>query len=777
MNRFAPRSSGTEVNNVAAAPAATLPLSLGGLACGFLLWSTAIAPLSAQDPAPREPSVEPTATEDANDGAPTLDEVVVTAQRRSQNAREVPVAVSVLAPEPLQAIGASARDITALGAQVPSLHAETSFGRTFPRFYIRGLGNTDFDLNASQPVSLVYDGVVLENPTLKGYPVFDLDRVEVLRGPQGTLFGRNTPGGVVTFESARPTFSPDGYARFGYGRFDTFNVEAAGGDAIGEHSAARLSALYQRRSDISSNNRIENDRREGFEELAVRGQWLWQPHDGFEALLQARARSLDGGSQVYRANSLAPGRGGAVDGFDRFSLDHDARPELEVDTFGVNARLRWDFGDLRVVSISAYESVDSFARGDVDGGFGADFAPPAGPGSIPFPAETGDGIPDHRQITQEIRVESTDSGPFDWQLGAFVFDESLDIENFSYDTLGGSVQNGFARQHQDNRAYAVFASGGYAVHPRVRLGGGLRFTRDEKDFSAERLVSPIGAGPLGPIVSDPADNHLGGDINLTWSASDAVNVYGRVASAFRAPAIQGRLLFGDVVSVADSEEILSWEVGLKADLFDRRARLNVAAFRYTLDDAQLTAVGGQANFNTLINAEEVVGSGVEAELEARLGERFTIAAGASYNDTEIRDRALGVQPCASGCTVLDPVGMLDGTVSVDGNSLPQAPRWIAQARADYRQDIGAGELLVSGDVTYRSEVSFFLYRSIEFTGPALTEVGARVAYAWKDGQREIALYGRNLFDEIEPVGGIDFNNLTGFYNEPRVIGIEFVARL
>ncbi|MDQ3617296.1 MAG: TonB-dependent receptor [Pseudomonadota bacterium] len=713
----------------------------------------------------------------ASDDARTLDTIVVTAQRRSEDARQVPLSVSVIAPGQLQAIGSSARDITALAAHAPSLHAESSFGRTFPRFYIRGLGNSDFDLNAAQPVSLVYDGVVMENPALKGFPVFDLNRVEVLRGPQGTLFGRNTPGGVVAFESVRPRFTRDGYARIGYGRFDTFNVEAAAGDTVSENSAARVSALYQRRSHISTNTARPDDRREGFTDRALRGQWLWQPNQDFEALLQLRARSLDGGSQVYRANSIVPGRGGTVPGFDRHSLDQDAVPTLRVDTVGASARLRWDLPGMRVLSISAYESVDMFARGDVDGGFGAAFAPPSGPGLIPFPAESGDGIPAHRQLTQEMRVESTGDSRADWQLGAFVFDESLDIDNVSYDTLNASVQNGFARQHQDNRAYAVFGSAGIAITPRWRLGGGLRFTRDEKDFRAERLTSPIGAGALAPITRNPSDSHLGGDLNLTWAATGAINVYGRVASGFRAPAIQGRLLFGDTVSVADSERILSWETGLKADLLDRRARLTVGAFQYTLDDAQLTAVGGQTNFNTLLNAERVAGSGVEIELEVRLGDNFTLAGGGSYNATKIRDRALAVQPCAIGCTVLDPPGMAAGTVSIDGNRLPQAPRWTGQLRGDYRRAFGAGELLLHADVAHRSEVKFFLYDSPEFTGAALTEVGARVAYAWNDGRREVAVFGRNLLDEVKVIGGVDFNNFTGFYNEPRVLGVELVVRL
>ncbi|MBA3838170.1 MAG: TonB-dependent receptor, partial [Zymomonas sp.] len=129
------------------------------------------------------------------------DDVVVTAQRREERLKDVPISVATLGGDRLNVVQAGGNDIRNLAGRVPSLNVESSFGRAFPRFYIRGLGNTDFDLNASQPVSLVYDDVVLENPILKGFPIFDLQRVEVLRGPQGTLFGRNTPAGIVKFDT------------------------------------------------------------------------------------------------------------------------------------------------------------------------------------------------------------------------------------------------------------------------------------------------------------------------------------------------------------------------------------------------------------------------------------------------------------------------------------------------------------------------------------------------------------------------------------------------
>jgi len=325
--------------------------------------------------------------------------------------------------------------------------------------------------------------------------------------------------------------------------------------------------------------------------------------------------------------------------------------------------------------------------------------------------------------------------------------------------------------------YALFGAAGYQIDERWRVAGGLRYTDDSKEFYAERLVSPIGAGPLARIEASPSDQQTSGDFSLSFSASDAVQLYGRYATGFRAPAIQGRLLFGDVVSIADSETVRSLELGMKADLWDQRARLNVSVFDYQVNDLQLTAVGGQTNFNTLINADRANGRGVEVELEALLSQNLSVSAGGSYNRTELDDPNLAVQPCGSPCTVLDPVGRTPGTVLIDGNPLPQSPKWTANLSGRYGVEIGAGEWYVQSDWAYRSEVNFFLYESREFVGDPLLQGGLRLGYIWGGGRYEAALLGRNILDEIETVGGVDSNNLTGFVNTPRYVGAEFTVRL
>ena len=732
---------------------------------------------------------EPAALADDATDPSALEVISVTAQRRVEDAQDVPIAITTVSDEKLDIMGSGGEDIRFLSGRLPSLVIESSFGRAFPRFYIRGLGNTDFDFNASQPVSLVYDEVVQENPILKGFPIFDLDQIEMLRGPQGTLFGRNTPAGLIKFESRKPEQESSGYAQIGIGSYSSVNFEGAAGGALGPAWSARIAGMAQHRDDWVDNSfRGEKDALEGYDEYAARLQLAYEGSDSFDALFNLHARSLEGTARLFRANLFAPGTNQIAGGFDRDRIAIDADNSQELDSHGGSARLSWDWGRITMHSVTGYESAEIYSRGDIDGGFGAVFAPPFGPGFIPFTAESADGLPDHSQFTQEFRWESNDWGALDWQAGVFYFDEELTIESFNYDTLApGKPQNGYAIQSQDNQAWAGFGSLEYDVSDDFILRGGLRYTSDEKDFVAERFQSPLaflGVGPIGPISASTDDSDVSWDVSGTWEMSEDTNVFARVARGFRAPSIQGRVLFGDIVSVADTETVLSYEAGIKADLFDRRARASFTVFRYDVHDQQLTAVGGGTNFNTLLNADKVAGQGFEFDLEAFVTDNLLLTFGTSYNDTEIDDADLAVQVCGATfgapplCTVTDPTVVVGGATLalIDGNSLPNAPRWVANVTARYGIPMGNdGEFFIYTDWAYRSEVSFFLYNSAEFTGDPLLEGGLRLGYNWNYGRYEVALFGRNILDETDVVGGIDFNNLTGFVNEPRIIGVEFKA--
>ena len=709
-----------------------------------------------------------------------LEDIVVTARKREQRSFEVPLSVSTLRGEKFDTIRSSGMDVRFLSNRTPSLQMESSFGRIFPRFYIRGLGNTDFDLNASQPVSVLYDGVVLENALLKGFPAFDLDRVEVLRGPQGTLFGRNTPAGTVKFESARPTQAFEGYGRLNYGRFNSTNFEGAvSGPIVRSVLSARLSVLAQYRDDWVDNEHTgEDDTLGGHRDFAGRLQLLWTPTPELEARLKFHARDLDGTARLFRANILSKGEGGLVQDFARDSIAHDGRNEQTLSTQGLSAEVHYAIGDFQLISLTGFEQLTNFARGDIDGGYGAAFLPVSGPGEIPFPSETASGIPNLQQFSQELRLMSPAARHLTYQFGLYYFSEFVEMEDFNYDTLAEGALDGIARQEQKATAAAAFAALTFQMLEELELGAGLRLSHDVKDYTAWRNQAPAvtEAGPLAPIHKNPQATVWSGDMSLRYQVAPNVQTYLRAARGFRAPSIQGRLLFGDAVTVADTETILSFEGGTKLRLWEQRLHLNMAAFHYFMQDQQLTAVGGETNFNRLVNADSTIGRGVEAELTLLPITGLEVSAGLSYNQTRINDPNLAVQGCGAPCTMLDPP-VAEGIYAIDGNSLPQAPKWIADVALRYVLDLPAGvRLIASTDWAYRSRVRFFLYDSVEFTDDWLLMGGVRLACLLPYSDIEVALIGRNILNDTSPTGGIDFNNLTGYVNEARFWSLELVRR-
>ncbi|WP_439569477.1 TonB-dependent receptor [Sphingopyxis sp.] len=733
------------------------------------------APAAAQD-APTTPA--------ADDG--TLGEIIVTAQRREENLQDIPVSVDVVSGAKLDAINSGGGDIRALAGRVPSLNIESSFGRTFPRFYIRGLGNTDFDLNASQPVSLVYDDVVLENPILKGFPIFDIDRVEVLRGPQGTLFGRNTPAGIVKFDSVRPD-RDGGYIKGSYGRFDSINVEGAAGGHLSDTVSARLSAMYQRRSDWVDNLATpdKNDL-EGYEDVAIRGQIQFEPSDAFKLRLTGQYRNFDGTARVFRANIFRPGSNdlifypgvqnpgqppAAPVDFDRNVVRTDGINYQKLELYNAAATMDYDLGPVTLTSVTAYWNGNYDSRGDIDGGFGAAFLPNSGPGIIPFPAQSQDQVPSLDQFSQEIRIASN-GGAIDYQAGVFYFDEDIDIGSINYDNPTDTTPSVVALQRQESRAWGVFGSVTVPVTEQFKLTAGARYNNDKRDMVVNRTGF---FGAIGTGSASVDDENLTWDLSARYEASDSVNVYARVAKGYRAPSIQGRALFvfttvQDAISTADSETIMSYEAGIKTE-FNRRVRFNLSGFVYDLKNAQLTAVGGASNAARLINVDNVHGYGFEAELDARPIDNMTLTAGISYNNARIDDPNAFITGCGGGCTVTDPVRPgSPGIYSIDGNQLPQAPKWSVNWTAGYGVPVGDGEVYVFTDWAYRSKVNFFLYESAEFNDDHMLEGGLRVGY--KTDRYDIAAFVRNITNDVSAVGAIDFNNLTGFVNEPRIWGIE-----
>jgi len=749
------------------------PIALAAAAFGCALASPAAAQTAEGDQA-----------DEAERG---IGVIVVTAQKREQDQRDVPLSISTLSNDALAAVQAGGGDIRGLAGRVPNLNIESSFGRSFPRFYIRGLGNTDFDLNASQPVSLVYDDVVLENPILKGFPIFDLDRIEVLRGPQGTLFGRNTPAGIVKFDTVKPG-ADGGYAKASWARFNTIQLEGAVGANLGNGFSFRASGFYQHRDHWVDN--VDNgagDDLGGYDDFAGRLQLQYE--DGpLTARLTGQVRVLDGSAILFRANVFQRGSneliglGGPGTEFRRDRIRSDGINFQELNTYNVGLTIDYDFGPATLTSVTSYWNGNLRSRGDIDGGFGNAFAPSQGPGFIPFSAQTRDDVPSLDQYTQEVRLASNNQTGLGYQIGGFFFNERLNITTLDYGAPADTVAAAVAVQRQVTNAFGLFGTLSYTFDNGLILQAGARYNDDDRDFAAARPIDTrpgfLGfGGPVGTLRTEAKANLLTWDLSAVYPVSDEVNIFARAARGYRAPSIQGRLAFGRALSVADAERTMSYETGIKTVLFDGAARFNLTGYYFNTEDLQLTAVGGGGNVTALLNADDVEGYGFEAEFAARPAQGLDLSLGIGFNENEIKSPGLGVAGCGAPCTVLNaPVAGRPGIFSIDGNRLPQSPKWSLNWTAGYAHPVGNGELYVFTDWYYRSRIQFFLYNSVEFSDDSLIEGGLRFGYRTSNGRLDVAALARNITNNVSATGGIDFNNLTAYVNEPRVFGVEVGTR-
>jgi iron complex outermembrane receptor protein len=707
-----------------------------------------------------------------------LEEILVTAQKREQTLSDVPVAISAISGELVSDYLGGAQDIRALAARVPGLNIETSNGRTQPRFYLRGMGNIDFDVNANQPVAMIFDEISLENNTVRSLPLFDIERIEVLKGPQGSLFGRNTNAGVIKIDSVKPGADRNGYFAASYGSRETFIAEAASNFSLTDTLTARASLKYQERGKwIDNTYNGPGDDFGAFDEFAWRLQLLWEPSDSFSGLLKLHGFSQDGSDpNVFYANAIAVGTSGLRPEFNEKIASHDSEiATMELDHHGGALNLQWNLSNgMTFTSITGYDTVDNFQSADVDGGEVS--FDPADAGKLGkqlfFGVATGDGLDDLEQITQEFRLSGRAEKLF-YQVGFYYFDEDFDLIN--QDFIAPSAT---ALVSQQTQSMALFGQAEYALTDAWSLTVGGRWTDDEKDLQ----VGPgVPDGTVSPASISVSDDFFNWDVALTFDASEDWTWYGRIATGSRGPVTLGRFGF---VSSAKTETTLSGELGFKSMLMDGRARWNTSVYTFKNDDQQLTATGGAANVNQLLNANKVNGYGIETEFDLQVTEHLFTSANLSYNDTEIDDPGLRDDLCGSTptCTGLDPVaGIREGffgpvtEVYIDGNPLPRTPEWIFNFILQYTYPVQNGDMYFNTDWNYRGESNLFLHRSVEFVQDARWLGGLRAGYRTESGM-DFALVGRNVLDEMAVEGAINFLNLTAFVNEPAYWGLEFRSR-
>jgi iron complex outermembrane receptor protein len=740
-------------------------------------------------PAFAAPAVE-TPAGDAADAADNADGIVVTAQRRAEPLSQVPLSVGVLSADNLTDYAAGGADtLLSLSGKVPSLYVESTTGRIFPRFYIRGLGNVDFYLGASQPVSIIQDDVVLEHVVLKSNPVFDMNQVEVLRGPQGSLFGRNTTAGIIKFSSNQPTEDFHGQASVTYGTYGTINAEAGIGGPVSadKHIQFRLSGLVQHRDNWIDNTFVGTSAdgtvspaskvMGGFDERDVRGQLLFTSDYGFSAQFSAHLRDYRGTSTLFYRQSLTKGSNGLPANFDqsKVAFDEANNNPQAYKTHGVSAKLAYDFGIATVTSITAFERSHGYSRGDTDGGAAANFPVNGVPNGF---GQSQGQLRDLKQFSEELRVASNGNGPFKWQFGAIYFD-SRDTTEFDqrayFLTTAAYNPNNYVVLRNVNTSTAAFGQASYEFTPQLTVTAGARETTDIRDTyllktanTQANVVSYTGRTFVRLSATKPSF-----DLSVLYKATPNVNLYARVARGFRGPTIQGRsAVFNSDFTTANAETNTSFEGGLKSTFLNHKGHFSLSGFYYTVKNIQLN--GNDSNGNgVLFNADKAKGYGMEAEFDISPMQGLKFNAGLSLLHTEINDKRVYAQVCALNgvvvCTVMNPTIKIGANTfaQIDGNPLPNAPKYNLNLGARYEVPVGPGKVFVSGDFNKQGYTSFVLYKSAEFNAKGSYELGLKGGFT--TDRLEFAVFARNLTNQHNLIGVIE-NFMAGVYNEPRVVG-------
>ncbi|MGE4409733.1 MAG: TonB-dependent receptor [Sphingobium sp.] len=627
-----------------------------------------------------------------------ISEIIVTAQRRSENMQKVPVSITALDSKALTERGFS--DTIAITKDVPNLEVKTFVGN--PNFFIRGVGLNDFNSSSISPVSIYRDDVVVAASGAQIFSLFDLDRVEVLRGPQGTLFGKNTTGGSLQFFSHLPGNGVEGYARLGYGRFD--RVEAEGGVTlpISETLSARISGVFLR--DDGPRVNVFNDTRSGeTKQYAGRIILRWRPQDGTEVRLESGIGRDRSDMVVAKPLGVVNGANafGYTDPFPNNSrlLNYNYPTQRHSNDFFTNLTFMHEMDDFSIKLIGGYDDNSVANNIDVD----------ASPSKIDQLQLRSKG----KQYTGELQI-GYDNGPLKALLGLYYFKEKFRAHNdaniFGELTSAQGALPVVTDSTRDNDAYAAFLQGTYEVLPGFRLTAGGRYTIDKVGVTSQVLLIPgyfNTAEPLGaPVPLVPYAELEDTFRSFSWRLSADYDIsadtlaYASINRGFKAGGYNIGVIFSPAERTkVEPEYLTAYEIGLKTTLLDRRLRLNLAAFHYKYSDMQVQSVqtvpGQSVPTLAIENAAEASIDGIEAEMIALPADWLSLGASVGYLDAKFKSYA------SAG---LDPSG---NPLDFSGNKLPGAPEWTIGLNAEVKVPLsGDMQVRLRGDYNYTSKIYF-----------------------------------------------------------------------
>ncbi len=715
------------------------------------------------------------------DEPPTvLEEIVVTSQRRAENLQEVPLAISAFRTEDLQKFGFSTPE--ALALQTPSLTIKGSQGETKPNVFLRGVGTNDFNATATSAVGFYTDQVYQGLPSGQLFQMFDLERVEVLRGPQGTLYGRNTTGGAVNFISNQPDGTTRGNLSATYGRFDQTEVEAAVQFPLGEKLSARLAGVYRSSSGDTENRFDGNDVNE-YDTYALRAVARWEISDDNVWTFNVHTGQYNGEGPRYHfvrvdnghyPDDVLPIIGVDApydEGDDWWAGSWDLPQDEDIESYGGSIVGVIETDSFTFTSVTGYENVDAFVRYDSD-------ASPLSYVNVVY----GD---DGWMFSQELRLASNGEGPLSWIGGLYYYedsvkaDNSFDIARFARDLFGAPPDPndpqapGFYVQQwqQPTRSIAAFASLTYEFSDAWKATAGVRWTEDKKEFDFQTFQDEhetIGVIPLIDVSLDDSWSDVGGGASIQYTISPDAMLYASYNRGFKGGAYNGSPIFDPTtVRAVDPEYVNAYEVGAKTQFLEDRVQLNVAAFYNDYTDMQVFRFVPDPNTGIptafLENAASAEITGVEAEFRGRFG-GLDLSLGAAYLDATYKDYVVQEGDSTFG----------NPTIDFSGNRLVGAPETHINAAVEYTFDLGGPRLAPRVEYLYSSRVDFDSSNNPLLAQGSYSVVNAALRLENIADQLDVTAWVRNLTEEEYATDALDLSNF-GFdikvHGSPRTYGV------
>lgn len=710
-----------------------------------------------------------------------LEEVVVTATKRETNLQDVAVAVTALSADFLkEAHIQSSEDLTHL---VPSLNLQKGSNPRQTSFSIRGIGTQSFSSAAEPSVSSMLDGVVMGRSAQSFMQLLDVQRVEVLRGPQGTLFGKNSTGGVVHIITQNPTSEHSGEIMASVISDEEYRGGLSVAGPLSDTVGYRFSAVGGT-TEGYTRNVFDGSDLDGIDTWNVRGKLRWEPSDTLEFKFASDygKRSCECTTAPLRSIDLFESADGSISNaddipellalidpitpsFENQTVSIDKRPFSDSASWGSSMEANWDVGEFTLTSITASRGFEVNGFGDVDN------LPVTRLGFDQF------GSSEQEQFTQEFRITSPADRQLTYVAGVFYFDQEVKRTfRRQFEIVPGDPGIGIASMAVDTRNWAAFGELTWNFSDSMRILFGARYTEDELEFLFSRTQEGLQLGvpaavPATPGATDETD--LSGKVALQWDFNDAGMAYLSFTQGYKGPAYD--VAFGtDPVGLlrVEPETSDSWELGIKTSLLDDRVRLNAAIFHSVYDDFQAQAFfdpdgvpdcpdddpncepDNEPGSFKLINAGEVSTQGVELDFLAQVSKNLRLSGGLAFIDAKIDDYPAG--QCSGGQTFRGecPLGLQD----ISGGDLPYSPDWKVSLTAAYTQKLGNGfDVLYKASVRAQDDTQYSLSQDENTIGESYAIIDASLVLKSHSDHWETSLFVKNVADEFY-VTAIQANN-------------------